>query len=490
MPKMATPLSAAAVRTAKTGRHFDGDGLVLLVRAPSQAFWLFRYSISGRVREAGLGRARGHNAVSLAEARERARRLRDKVREGKDPLAEREAEAAAAKAEAAKATAAAITFAQVSDMYIAAHEAGWRNPKHRQQWKNTLRDYVLPLIGALSVAAVDTGAVMKIIEPLWQAKPETASRVRGRIEALLDYAKARGWRDGENPARWRGHLDHLLPARSKVQRVQHHDALPWRQIGSFVKTLRETDTISARTLDFLILTATRSSETRGARWNEIDLANKVWMIPPDRMKAGRELRVPLVDAALDIVRRVEPLRTAPDALVFPGGRQGRPLSDVALAKVLRAAGGGDATVHGMRSAFRDWCAETTNYPRELAEAALAHVFKDKTEAAYQRGDLLEKRRRLMAEWATFCSRPAMKPEAARAPDGFGGSPSGLEHLISRRSLPACCTCGLFTLDHGGSLIAERRNRGYTLYNARSGAPVARLRPTDTEGRFYVLYWLL
>ncbi|MBO0736608.1 MAG: site-specific integrase, partial [Alphaproteobacteria bacterium] len=290
------------------------------------------------------------------------------------------------------------------------HEASWRNPKHRQQWRNTLGYYVLPAIGELPVAAVDTGAVMKILEPLWRDKTETASRVRGRIESILDYAKARGWRDGENPARWRGHLDHLLPKRGKVQRVEHHDALPWRECGGFVQRVRQHDAMSARCLEFLILTTSRSGEARGARWSEIDLDDAVWTVPGERMKAGREHRVPLSDAALDVLRTMAALGSEPGELVFPGMKNGRPLSDVALAKAVVAAGGNGATVHGFRSTFRDWCAESTNHPRELAEAALAHTLKDKVEAAYQRGDLLEKRRRLMADWAAFCAKPAVAGE--------------------------------------------------------------------------------
>jgi integrase len=396
------------VKTSPPGRYFDGDGLVLLVRKakqqpqgtagkqPDRAFWLFRYSIGGRIREAGLGRARGHNAVSLAEARERARRLRDRRREGKDPLSEREAEAAKAEADAAKAKAAAITFAHVADMYVAAHEQSWRNLRHREQWRSTLRDYALPAIADLPVGSVDTGAVVKIIEPLWREKTETASRLRGRIERILDYAKARGWRGGENPARWRGHLDQLLPKRGKMRHVVHHAALPWHEIGAFMQRLRQGSSLGARCLEFLILTACRSGEVRGARWSEIDLERAVWIIPEERMKAGREHRVPLSEPAIDVLRTMAQLGT--DGFVFPGLKTAAPLSDRALARLCRGC-----TVHGMRSTFRDWCAETTNYPRELAEAALAHTLKDKVEAAYQRGDFLEKRRRLMTDWATFCT---------------------------------------------------------------------------------------
>jgi integrase len=404
MPRRAKGLTAAQVEKGTSpGRYGDGAGLYLLVRSREAKFWLFRFTRGGKMREMGLGPATGRASVKLAEARAKARQLHAAVREGKDPLAERDAEKAKAQADAAKAQAGTITFAQVADMFRDAHEASWRNPKHRQQWRNTLRDYVLPEIGVLPVGSVDSGAVTKIIEPLWREKTETASRVRGRIESILDYAKARGWREGENPARWRGHLDHLLPKRSKVQQVEHHEALPWRKVGAFMTRLRRHSGISARCLEFLILTAARSGEVRGARWSEIDLNHALWKIPAKRMKAGKEHRVPLSKPAMAVLRETAKLGTI--GFVFPGLKDGSALSDVALAKAVDVADGDGATVHGMRSTFRDWCAEATNYPRELAEAALAHVLKDKTEAAYQRGDLLERRRRLMAEWAAFCSEP-------------------------------------------------------------------------------------
>jgi len=389
MPRRAKGLTAALVEKGTTpGRYGDGAGLYLLVRSQHAKFWLFRYTRSGRMREMGLGPASGRTAVKLAAARARARGLHAAVREGRDPLAERDADAAKAKADAAKAQAGTITFSQVADMFLAAHERSWRNSKHRQQWHNTLRGYALPVIGDLPVDSVDTGAVEKIIEPLWREKTETASRLRGRIESILDYAKARGWREGENPARWRGHIDNLLPQRSKVQRVAHHAAIPWREIGAFMQRLREHSSMSARCLEFLILTACRSGEIRGARWDEIDLDHAVWTIPAERIKGGREHRVPLSAPALAVLRKMAQLGT--EGFVFPGLKAASALSDVALAKAVDVAGGNGATVHGFRSTFRDWCAEATNCPRELAEAALAHVLKDKTEAAYQRGDQLEK----------------------------------------------------------------------------------------------------
>jgi integrase len=403
MPQRAKGLTAVLVeKGTKPGRYGDGAGLYLLVRSRHAKFWLFRYTRSGKLREMGLGPAKGRTAVSLSAARAKASQLHAVVREGRDPLAEREAEKARAQADVAKAKVAAMTFGEVADMYIAAHEASWRSPIHRRQWRNTLDQYVRPVLGEMPVTYVDTSDVMHILEPLWREKTETGSRVRGRIEAVLDYAKARRWREGENPARWRGHLDQLLPKRSKVQRVAHHQALPWREIGAFVERVRQNSSMSARCLEFLILTACRSGEVRGARWDEIDVEHAMWTIPEQRIKAGREHRVPLSEPAMAVLR--EMAQFGNEGFVFPGLKAASALSDVALAKAVDDAGGNGATVHGMRSTFRDWCAETTNYPRELAEAALAHTLRDKTEAAYQRGDLLEKRRRLMAEWAAFCGR--------------------------------------------------------------------------------------
>jgi integrase len=402
MPPRAKGVTAAQVaKGTKPGRYGDGAGLYLLVRSREAKFWLFRYTRRGKMREMGLGPARGRTAVPLAQARAKARQLHAIVREGRDPLAERAVAKAKAQADAAKAQVDAMTFGEVADMYVEAHAPAWRSAKHQQQWHNTLRDYVLPAIGNLPVGCVDTGAVMKIIEPLWRCKTETASRVRGRIEAVLDYAKARHWRDGENPARWRGHLDQMLPRRSKVQRVEHHGALPWSEIGGWMQRLRQNSGTSARCLEFLVLTAGRSGEVRGARWDEIDLTRRVWTIPARRMKAGHEHRVPLSEPALAVLRTMAQLGT--DGFVFPG-RNAAAVSDVALTRAVHAAGGHGASVHGFRSTFRDWCAEATNHPRELAEAALAHTLKDKAEAAYQRGDLLEKRRRLMTDWAAFCGR--------------------------------------------------------------------------------------
>jgi integrase len=421
MPRRATPLTAQKVAKAKPGRFYDGDGLVLLVREAStfdpsgklkehgKAWWLYRYTLRGKTRDLGLGRALGPNSVSLADARIAAKKARDLVKAGTDPLAEREAEEARKLAAEALAAASRVTFEEMGGRYIAAHQASWRNPKHRQQWKNTLKDYVYPKIGHIAVAEVGTAEVTSIIEPIWNEKPETAGRVRGRIEAILDYAKARGFRDGENPARWRGHLDHLLPARSKVRRVEHHAALPWKDIGAFIAKLRTQNGRSSLAVEFAILTASRSNEVRGLRWKEIDLEAALWTVPATRMKAGLPHRVPLSARAVEILRGLEDLRKTPDDLVFPGGREGGELSDVALSKAAKNAAGTDVTVHGFRSTFRDWCGEATNYPRELAEKALAHALASEVEAAYARGDQIEKRARLMEDWAKFCDKPMPAP---------------------------------------------------------------------------------
>lgn len=406
MPRKAAGLTAAKVRTAGPGRYGDGAGLYLLARPDGGRFWVARYVINGRMREAGLGPAGGPAPVTLAEAREKARDIRRMLREGRDPLAEREAAKAAAKAAAQDQAARGVTFREAAALYVAAQEAGWRNPKHRQQWTNTLRDYAYPHMGDVPVAEVDTPHVMAVLEPIWCTKPETASRVRGRIESALDYAAARGWRTGENPARWRGHVANMLPKPGRVARVQHHAALPWREIGACMVKLAEAGGVAALAVRFAILTAARSGEVRGARWSEIDMQAAVWTVPDERMKAGREHRVPLSGAALEVLRAVLPLRDREAGdLMFPGAKRGVLLSDVSLAKVLGRIGRQDVTVHGFRSTFRDWTAETTAYPREVAEAALAHTNRDKTEAAYARGDLFEKRRRLMDDWAEFCARP-------------------------------------------------------------------------------------
>jgi integrase len=386
-------LSALAVANAKTaGRYGDGGGLYLQVSASGTKSWLFRYKTAGRSRYMGLGSL---YTVSLAQARDAAGECRRLLLQGIDPIDHRYGMRAAARLDAAK----AMTFDDCRDAYIAAHGAGWRNAKHRAQWVNTLSTYVSPVFSNLPVQSVDVGLVMRVLEPIWSTKPETASRLRGRIERVLDWAKARGFRDGENPARWRGHLDHLLPARSKVQKVQHHAALPFSDVGLFMTALQERDGVAARALEFVVLTAARTGESLGATWNEIDFSTRTWTIPANRMKSHREHRVPLSGDAIRLLETMQATRSS--EFVFPGQRQGKPLSNMALLMMLRRMGRGDVTTHGFRSSFRTWAAERTDFPHEVVEAALAHVIGNKVEAAYQRGDLFDKRRRLMDEWACY-----------------------------------------------------------------------------------------
>lgn len=400
-----TARTVAAIR--EPGRYGDGGGLWLQVSRSGSKSWLFRYMHHGRARAMGLGAV---DTVPLSEARAAALAARKLLASGVDPVEARKAERRQARLAAAK----ALTFKDAAEACIDARKTGWRNAKHALQWRNSLATYAYPVLGAVPVQDIDVGLVMKVLEPLWSAKTETASRVRGRIEAVLDWATARGYREGENPARWRGHLQNLLPARTRVRKVTHHPALPYTEIADFMRALRQQEGVAARALEFLILTATRTSETIGARWSEIDLENKVWTIPATRIKAGKEHRVPLSAQAGAVLEKMRALgagatpRVPPGQCgdVFPGGRPGKPLSSMALLALLARMGRGDVTAHGFRSTFRDWAAERTAFPREVAEMALAHAVGDKVEAAYRRGDLFEKRRRLMEAWAKFCDAPA------------------------------------------------------------------------------------
>jgi integrase len=342
--------------------------------------------------------------VPLARARALAQECRRELQQGIDPIGARKAREAEAKLASAKAK----TFQQCAESYIKAHKAGWRNAKHANQWANTLATYAYPVFGSLPVAAVDVGLIMKALEPIWQEKTETASRLRGRIESVLDWATVRGYRKGDNPARWRGQLQSLLPSRAKVRRVEHHPALPYAELGAFMAFLREQEGIAAKALEFLILTATRSGETIGARWDEFNLDEALWVVPPARIKTGREHRVPLSARSLAIVQELA--KTKLGDFVFPGRRAGKPLSSMAMLALLKRMGRSDLTAHGFRSTFRDWAAERTNYPREAAEMALAHAIGDKVEAAYRRGDLFEKRRRMMEDWAKHCDTVAKAGE--------------------------------------------------------------------------------
>ena len=397
MGRKAKELGPLAVsRLASPGLHFVGGvaGLALQVNQRGARSWVLRVQVGDKRRDMGLG---GFPDVSLAGAREAAREARAKVRDGVDPIADSRALRSAMKADQAQAK----TFKFCALAYIDAHEAGWRNAKHAQQWRNTLDTYAYPVIGNLLVRDIGLPHVLAVLEPIWITKTETASRLRGRLESIVDWATTRGYRAGLNPARWKGHLDTVLPAAGTVANAGHHSALPVGEIGAFMKTLRGQVGMSAQALEFTILTVARSGEVRGARWTEIDLDAATWTVPAERMKAGKEHRVPLSADALAVLNALP--HDDRNALVFASPRGGM-LSDMSLTAVLRRMKV-DAVPHGFRSSFRDWCAERTNYPREVAEMALAHAIGDKVEAAYRRGDLFDKRRRLMKDWAAFCANP-------------------------------------------------------------------------------------
>ena len=378
-------LTARKVETVKPGVYVDGQGLRLVVGATGTRKWVFRFMRRGRSQEMGLG----GSDVSLAMARERAADARRTLAAGRNPI------------DAARlAQVGQPTFGQVADEFVAAKQSEWRNGKHRAQWKMTLQRYCGPL-RALPVDEIDTAAVLEILKPLWTRVPETASRLRGRIETVLDAARARGLigPNEANPARWRGHLDKLLPKRQKLTRG-HHAAMPFADVPQFMASLQKRDAVTALALEFAILTAARSGEALGARWAEIDFQNAIWTVPAARMKAGRTHRVPLSRRALAIIKKLHAARTG--EFIFPGQRPDKPLSGMAMEMILRRMKADGATVHGFRSSFRDWCGEVSTFPREVAEAALAHVAGDATERAYRRGDALEKRRELMEAWGAYC----------------------------------------------------------------------------------------
>ncbi len=405
-------------REQRPGMHSDGGGLYLCIARGGTKSWIYRFWVperdgmtgelvidpttkkrSGRVREMGLGSC---ITVSLAEARERALECRKLREKDIDPIDAREA----AKRQAALERVKALKFKDAAAAYMAAHRVAWKNDKHAAQWPATLTRYAYPIIGDLPLHLIDTTLVMKVIEPIWSEKPETANRLRGRIETVLDWATVRGYRHGENPARWRGHLDKLLPARSKVRKTQHHTALPYAELPAFLVKLREQDGVAARALEFTILTAARTGEIIGAKRSEIDTKNKLWIIPAARMKAAKEHRVPLSDRVLTIVEAIGAGGDDKDSFVFPGRSDGEPLSNMAMLKLLQRMGRAGLTVHGFRSTFRDWAAERTNFANEVIEMALAHSIDDKTEAAYRRGDLFDKRRQLMETWSQYYLKPA------------------------------------------------------------------------------------
>jgi integrase len=386
----------AVARAKRPGLYPDGGGLYLQITKAGVKSWLYRFMLQRKARAMGLGALAD---VSLADARGQAAACRRQLQDGIDPIEARIARKAAAQLEAAK----AMTFRQCAEAYLAAHRAAWKNAKHADQWGNTLEAYVYPIFGALPVQQVDVALVMKALEPIWAAKTETASRIRGRVESILDWATARGHRRGENPARWKGHLENLLPKRAKVQKVKHHPALRYTDLPAFMVDLRSREGVAAKALEFTILTAARTSEVTGARPGELDRDVKTWTVPEGRIKGGKEHRVPLSLPASAIAR--EMLRLEGAEFLFPGGKARKPLSENGMLALLERMGRDDITVHGFRSTFRDWAAEMTNYPREVAEMALAHVVEDKVEGAYRRGDLFEKRRRLMEEWARYCVKP-------------------------------------------------------------------------------------
>jgi integrase len=385
MARKINRLNARSVATIKKfGRHADGGGLYLSVSPNGGRRWTFLYRWHGKPTEIGFGSARD---VTLARARELATGARIRLAQGVNP-------------KDARKPAAGATFGECADRLVEAMRPSWRNEKHASQWQMTLGNYAFS-IRRLPVADVSVDAVLEVLKPIWGSKPETASRLRGRIEKVLDAAKAQGLRFGENPARWRGHLDHLLPKPSKLTRG-HHAAMPYADVPAFMSDLKAREAVAARALEFTILTATRSGEVLGARWEEIDLDRGVWTVPPQRMKGGREHRVPLSGRALEILRAMHEVRSG--EFVFPGQRANKPLSHMAMEMMLRRMKIEGATVHGFRSAFRDWAGNETGYPRELIETALAHVIGDKAEQAYRRSDALEKRRDLMAAWAAYCAK--------------------------------------------------------------------------------------
>jgi integrase len=398
-----TALKVARINEA--GRYGDGGGLYLRVAEyrlkggtlARSKNWLFRFERDGRERWMGLGSL---DTLSLADARAKATDCRKALLEGTDPIDARRSRRHKSQLDAAR----TITFKACAERYINAHRKGWKNPVHAAQWPATLSRYVYPIIGHLPVASIDTALVTKCIEPIWTEKPDTAGRVRGRIESVLDWAKARDYRSGDNPARWRGHLQNLLPSRSKLKgKAKHHAALPYEDAPEFMAELRGHSDLSSRALEVLVLCAARTGELIGAKWSggEFDFKAKIWSVPAERMKGGRAHAVPLSDRVVEILQALP--RVEGNDHVFPGAKDGKAISNMAMLEKLRGMRPG-LTVHGFRSTFRDWAGDRTNYPRDVIEAALAHAIEDEAEAAYRRKTAIEKRRRLMADWARYCAQ--------------------------------------------------------------------------------------
>jgi integrase len=393
MPRQFGRLTALTVKAATArGLYPDGQGLCLQIARDGSRSWIFRFRFGGRRRYAGLGTVRD---VSLQQARERARAARQQLDSGVDPIEAKRGKRTAAQLTAAK----AMSFAEAARSYVDARRVGWTQ-KTAGSIAAAIDTYANPILGSLPVGAVDTDLVLKVLEPVWSVKSETASRLRQYLEAVLDFAKVRGYRSGENPAAWRGHLDHILPTKAKVAPVQHLPALDYREIGAFMARLRGLQTIDARALEFTVLVAARSGEVLGARWEEVDLAAKIWMVPAIRTKARRDHRIPLSGAVVALLKNLPEPHVGP---LFPG-RGDRPINRNRLLEVLRQLNPG-VSVHGFRSVFRDWAGDCTTYSRETIEAALSHVVGDRTETSYRRGDALQKRRALMESWATYCAAP-------------------------------------------------------------------------------------
>jgi len=394
--KTINKLSAKKVEHLKErGWYADGNGLYLQVSPSGSKSWAYRYQSKGKEQWHGLGAYTKKN--TLEKAREAAAECKQLRKEGIDPIEEKKRLQLAKDLKEVN----TLTFKECAEQYIESHRNGWRNAKHASQWVNTLTTYAYPTIGHLPVQLIEVEQVLQIIEPIWYTKTETASRVRQRIENILDWATVRKYRKGDNPALWRGRLDKILPKRNKVQKPTHFSAMDYRELPEYFRLLRTKNSIASKALAFTILTAARNGEARGITYSELKTADAIWIIPDTRMKAEREHRVPLTNEALKIIDEMEIHKKKSNDYVFTGMRAGKPISEAALLKLVKDTHP-ELTVHGFRSSFRDWCAEQTNYPREVAEAALAHSLKDKTEAAYQRGDMLDKRRRLMESWADYC----------------------------------------------------------------------------------------
>jgi integrase len=378
----------------KPGLYSDGLGLYLQVRSDTSKSWIFRYRVNGKLRDMGLGPL---HSLSLADAREKAAACRSMRLNGLDPIDERRRKEQSETVDAVP----VITFAQCAEAYIAAHRASWKNGKHAEQWSSTLKTYAYPVFKDIPVGGIDKDLVYKVLQPIWNTKNETASRLRGRIERVMAWAGAMGYRTGDNPALWKGHLEFLLAKRSSVAPIVHHAAMPINDTPAFIGLLQRQETVTAYAFEFCILTATRTSETIGMRWDEIDNDGAMWTIPGERMKAGRDHRVPLSDRAQAIIAEMKKIHISD--FVFPGRVTDRPLSTMAFLELLRRLGRTDITAHGFRSTFRDWAAERTDFPNEVVEMALAHTISNKVEAAYRRGDLFEKRRALAQAWTDFCA---------------------------------------------------------------------------------------